>query len=625
MMDRLFQRENSVSYSSSHSALDGIPFRIGSSFTQKHKVASSADLKFSRVNAVEEEYDFSLEEGVLKWADERQKQLAAQQRIEEQLRLARAQEQQQAGQESSDDSGLSDHEYENEGWTNNSETAPTMGGARPSPVSRKQPPPRPVLPKISNDILTPVNVSNQNDSSNEDDGSSKKPVDFSLFETEDDPFDRFERLTLNDLTELKSVFDNNGNGNNKEAGSGSKKSEGVYENTKILNNPPNGVVNSASSVNHSRSDKVDGGDYVELDITKKPGIAPRKKEGKIARKQKTYKGKIIPPVPPRPSLSAKGPLPPIGSETSNGAHQGHLGAGKSTNPFEQDIVTDSAQVEPVYKNEETSGSYENVSLQTDQRTVNFSKTTSFGIVDNVNDSSQSTNPFLSANQPPQDPASRNAKAYVNVAPVKSTGIPISGMPPPYSAISPVSDGFTNQSQDLPLPLTISPPPRPSSKQEPTDTAPLSWNRYSPLPQPAQSGFTTGSPSSLSSGSLTEPKTVVPPDPYSNLPPDSKRVVDSVASMGFPKAQAARAVEKLGADQKEVIDYLCVVGKLTDKGHNSLLVEETLVLFKNNSEKSERFLALFKQFQELGFSDHRIKEELVKNDLDSDKTLDSLTA
>lgn len=35
---------------------------------------------------------------------------------------------------------------------------------------------------------------------------------------------------------------------------------------------------------------------------------------------------------------------------------------------------------------------------------------------------------------------------------------------------------------------------------------------------------------------------------------------------------------------KVIDYLCVVGKLTDKGHNSLLVEETLVLFKNNSEK-----------------------------------------
>lgn len=46
--------------------------------------------------------------------------------------------------------------------------------------------------------------------------------------------------------------------------------------------------------------------------------------------------------------------------------------------------------------------------------------------------------------------------------------------------------------------------------------------------------------------------MVPPDPYSNLPPDSRQVVDSVASMGFPKAQAARAVEKLGADQKEVI-------------------------------------------------------------------------
>lgn len=623
-MDRLFQRENTVSYNSSHSALDGIPFRIGSSFTQKHKVGSSADLKFPRAQTVEEEYDFSLEEGVLKWADERQKQLAAQQRIEEQQRLAGTQEQ-QASQESSEDSGLSDHEYENEGWTNNGDTALNVGGARPPPVSSKRPPPRPVLPVISNDILTPVNVSNQNDSSNEEDGSSKKPVDFSLFETEDDPFDRFERLTLNDLTELKSVFDNNGNGNSNERGSGSKKSEGVYENTKILNNPPNGVVNSALSVNHPGSDKVDGGDYVELDITKKPDIAPRKKEGRIARKQKTYKGKVIPPVPPRPSLSAKGPLPPIGSEVTNGGHQRDLGAGKSTNPFEQDFVTDSAQAEPVYKNEVSSGNYENVSVRTDQRTVNFSKTSSFGIIDNVSDSSQSSNPFLSTNQPPMDPALRNAKAYVNVAPVKPMGNPISAMPPPFSVANAMTDCFTNQSQDLPLPISISPPPRPSSKQEPTDTAPLSWNRYSPLPQPAQSGFRTGSPSSLSSGSLTEPKTVVPPDPYSNLPPDSRRVVDSVASMGFPKTQAARAVEKLGADQKEVIDFLCVVGKLTDKGHNSLLVEETLILFKNNSEKSERFLALFKQFQELGFSDHRIKEELVKNDLDSDKTLDSLTA
>lgn len=35
---------------------------------------------------------------------------------------------------------------------------------------------------------------------------------------------------------------------------------------------------------------------------------------------------------------------------------------------------------------------------------------------------------------------------------------------------------------------------------------------------------------------------------------------------------------------KVIDYLCVVGKLIDKGYNLFFVEEIFVLFKNNFEK-----------------------------------------
>lgn len=38
-MCTLYDLNSFVAYSSSHSALDGIPFRIGSSFTQKHKVS----------------------------------------------------------------------------------------------------------------------------------------------------------------------------------------------------------------------------------------------------------------------------------------------------------------------------------------------------------------------------------------------------------------------------------------------------------------------------------------------------------------------------------------------------------------------------------------------------------
>ncbi|XP_048734685.2 ubiquitin-associated protein 1-like isoform X2 [Ostrea edulis] len=598
-MDRTFQRENSVVYNSSFSILDGIPFKIGPNFTQKHKIHSSSDLKnLTRRHRQEEEYDFSVEEGVLKWADERQKQIAAQQRAEEE-RLARAQEE----ANESLDSDISDHEYENDGWQNATVTA--------SPPSVTQASPAPVLPAISNDILTPVHVSNQNGSSNKPNSDSQKSVDFSLFETEDDPFDRFERLTLNDLTELKNVFDNSrGKG---ESGGSNTSEEAVYENTKILNNPPNGIVTSSSTVN-STSDVVDGGDYVKLDPTRNSEPTNGNVNGKIRRKQKTYKGKVIPPVPPRPSLVAKNPLPAIGLGVTNVSPK-PTGTGKSTNPFEADPVADVTRGEPVHKNESSSNTYENVSAHTDYQSVSFSKTPTFGITNNVDSSVSSNSPFLCANQELRDTASKKSQDYMNVAPVKPMGVPMPGMTQPISIASDIVGVSMKQSEDLPLPLTISPPPRPSSKQ--------SWNRYSPLPQP---GFGTGSLSSLSSASsITDVKTVIDVDPYDKLPPESKRVVDSVVGMGFPKPRTARAVETLGADEKEVIDYLCVVGKLIDKGHEAYRVEEALNLFKNNQEKSERFLALFKQFQELGFSDLRIKAELVKNDLDSDKTLDSLTA
>jgi hypothetical protein len=382
------------------------------------------------------QYDFSVEEGVLKWADERQKQLAAQQQAEEE-RLARAQEE---ANESSD-SDVSDHEYENDGWQN-----AAVSASQPS-VS-----PTPVLPAISNDILTPVHVSNQNGSSDKQNPDSQKSMDFSLFETEDDPFDRFERLTLNDLTELKNVFDNS---SGKEGGGGSKASEeAVYENTKIVNNPPNGIVTSSSTANSTS----DGGDYVELDPTKNSESANGTVNGKIRRKQKTYKGKVIPPVPPRPSLAAKNPLPPIGLGSTN-SNPAPTGAGKSTNPFEP--VVDVTHGELAHKNEISSDTYENVNVHPNHQFVNFSKTPTFGITNDVDSSMSSNNPFLSANQ---DTASKKPQAYVNVAPAKPVGVPLPGMAPPSSAASGVVGVSMKQSEDLPLPLTISPPPRPSSKQ-----------------------------------------------------------------------------------------------------------------------------------------------------------------
>ena len=42
-----------------------------------------------------------------------------------------------------------------------------------------------------------------------------------------------------------------------------------------------------------------------------------------------------------------------------------------------------------------------------------------------------------------------------------------------------------------------------------------------------------------------------PDPFSTLTTSEKTYVTMIASMGFPKARAARAVLRLKADEKEV--------------------------------------------------------------------------
>lgn len=96
-------------------------------------------------------------------------------------------------------------------------------------------------------------------------------------------------------------------------------------------------------------------------------------------------------------------------------------------------------------------------------------------------------------------------------------------------------------------------------------------------------------------------------------------------MGFPKEAVIRAVSKIGNDEKEVVEYLCLVDQLKEKGYSSILAETALLLFHNNMQQASTYLELFTQLQELGFNGEKIQQALVETKNDREKTIDILTA
>jgi hypothetical protein len=123
---------------------------------------------------------------------------------------------------------------------------------------------------------------------------------------------------------------------------------------------------------------------------------------------------------------------------------------------------------------------------------------------------------------------------------------------------------------------------------------------------------------LCSTSLAEPSNI-----YLSLSLEAKHFVDSISTMGFDKLDIARAVSKLGTDEKLVLDHLCQLAQLKEKGHESYEAAMALFLFDSCTEKAEIYLKLSKNFMELGFSRESIKDALISSNLDEDKSLDLL--
>ncbi|CAH1797259.1 unnamed protein product [Owenia fusiformis] len=178
--------------------------------------------------------------------------------------------------------------------------------------------------------------------------------------------------------------------------------------------------------------------------------------------------------------------------------------------------------------------------------------------------------------------------------------PVSKTPPPY----PVSTKVPDESSSPPPPYTLgsSPPPyrhSPSPLTEP----PQSHNGYGASP----------TPSAITSL----------PNPYPRLSSEHKLLVDNISAMGFPHTRVARAVEKYKEDDKMVVDYLCSVNRLIEKGNHGDKAEDALNLYDNNEEKASEYLEVMGQLAELGFAEDKIKEALVLTDNNRENALDHL--
>ncbi|XP_055320014.1 uncharacterized protein LOC129577279 [Sitodiplosis mosellana] len=77
--------------------------------------------------------------------------------------------------------------------------------------------------------------------------------------------------------------------------------------------------------------------------------------------------------------------------------------------------------------------------------------------------------------------------------------------------------------------------------------------------------------------------------YSKLSVSSRNLARNISSMGFPLEQVARITEKLGKDDKKIIEHLIRLGELLDLGFEEQQISDALLKFDNNKEKALDFL------------------------------------
>ena len=95
-------------------------------------------------------------------------------------------------------------------------------------------------------------------------------------------------------------------------------------------------------------------------------------------------------------------------------------------------------------------------------------------------------------------------------------------------------------------------------------------------------------------------------------------------MGFPLARVTKVCRTLGDDEQQIINFCLIVDKFVEsESFDAEPAEHALLLHSVNEEKARKHLEVFKRLAEFGFESEKIHFALIQNDLDYEKTVESL--
>ncbi|KAL4227367.1 Ubiquitin-associated protein 1 [Mactra antiquata] len=628
--------------------LDDIPFKLGPKFIPPTKVVLPPEFQHSyQSKCLNAEYTFEVEEAVLKWSAEKERQ-----RLESEAAKLR-QPMPESPEDSDDETGQEEPIYEN---TNSGNGAPVYENPSmlipqpaPRPAVRRKPKedyvnmtlPNPLIANISNDILQPTVTYSSDESDEKSNATGQKQttsnIDLTWFEKEDDPFNNLELQTINVMDELASVLEETKKSSpvpNNSSQNMSDKSEGIDE-SKIPSHTMGNLVNISDEQEKNDDEARSESPEYENIVIKMMDLKVRANGGPVNPANNAGLSDLsdLPPVPPRRDLVGNGqPLPPIGHSTSEPSFSGSsnmniVNASASSDSISDQNSKNQSGMNRLSQTEEGSKlSGRRMPLPKPPRTFTYSR---HELDESINADEDIASIHVNVSEPNYNNTSQvnignnlhvqftNSDNSCSDQSVRHSSEDLTFVQHHFgSELSSNSPGVKDNGRPHPVPRKPpAPPPRPSSQQ--------SWNRYSPLP-PAGSGSKSNQSSSEYniSPSPREDKNI---DLYNQLSLEAQSSVEKLVTMGFPKDRVVRAVDKLGRDEKEVVEYLCLVDQLIEKGYSVCLAETALLMFRNSIHQACAYLELFTQMQELGFNGEKIKEALVNTNNDREKTLDILTA
>ncbi|KAK2862415.1 hypothetical protein Q5P01_001948 [Channa striata] len=265
--------------------------------------------------------------------------------------------------------------------------------------------------------------------------------------------------------------------------------------------------------------------------------------------------------------------------------------------------------------------------------------------------------ILQSQPQPQPPPSVSPPEVIHIGSASRGNSP---SPPSTNTSLPAKPGFTHKPNGLVALLDMDRVGHPGRDDRPCNIRSLTFPklsdsldpepvRYNPLSAPIPAPR-----HSLSNGSSPiVPKTqvIVAPEPTSyttsgapkpantgsvstglpcggallSMTPSERQCAETLVGMGYSYEGVLRAMQRQGQNMEQVLDYLCVSGRLCERGYEASAVEESLEMYPSSEEKALQFLELMSRFVEMGFERDAIKEVLLLHNNDQNKALEDLMA